>query len=525
MANNNYVAKATAQITIVDTTDASYLSGGLSVISGSRNQIYVPTATGDSAYSPNWKFNNLVIRPFLTASNIKKVDGTDTYNPDLFSPEEYPSFTTGAYTDIISDIHWYRRDNAGVETEILSGTVGYNFLWDYKIKGETVSINDKRQLVIEDNVLSPNTSMDIICKFSYNDPYANMSISQQFSINISNIAAGTGTSKVHIEAVNGNTIHNNTPEYIQLEASYYYNGEEIDLASQIADAGNTTSVLWYIRDISKNTCWRLLDATQQDSINENSDTGNKLYEVCEYEQITGADGVISKELTPVNYSKGGTVLKVYPDLIAGSDVIKCVVSYNNVQYSELQVVYDNSDPIRMYIQSSTGDKLSRGQDNDNTTLKPVIIYKGQLLDETNTEDLELLNSLFSYYWYKDAIDGSVTWNVWNEYEGGIAKLKSQVVTNSNSGLTLIEGTRELHVTADDIDKQNKFTLDLVDKTEVNAANSRMYLMTNQLTEDDIIAASLINENAGMNSNSMDDTLATAYEIQAYSQEDNNKEVQ
>ena len=29
MANNNYAAKATAQITIVDTTDASYLSGGL----------------------------------------------------------------------------------------------------------------------------------------------------------------------------------------------------------------------------------------------------------------------------------------------------------------------------------------------------------------------------------------------------------------------------------------------------------------------------------------------------------------
>lgn len=76
MANNNYAAKATAQITIVDTTDASYLSGGLSIVSGSRNQIYVPTATGDSAYSPNWKFNNLVIRPFLTASNIKKAEGT-----------------------------------------------------------------------------------------------------------------------------------------------------------------------------------------------------------------------------------------------------------------------------------------------------------------------------------------------------------------------------------------------------------------------------------------------------------------
>ena len=173
----------------------------------------------------------------------------------------------------------------------------------------------------------------------------------------------------------------------------------------------------------------------------------------------------------------------------------------------------------MYLQSSTGDKLSRGQDNDNTILKPVIVYKGQLLDETNAEDLEIMNTLFSYFWYKDAVDGSVTWNVWNEYDGGVAELKSQVVTNSNDGLTLMEGSRELYITADDIDKQNKFTLDLVDKAEITA-NSRTYLMRRQLTEDDVMAASLINGNAGMNSNDMDATLATAYEIQAYTDEEN-----
>lgn len=519
MANNNYVAKATAQITIVDTTDASYLSGGLSVVSGSRNQIYIPAASGDSAYSPNWKFNNLVIRPFLTASNIKKANGTEYYNPDLFSPDEYPSFTTGTFKNIIDNIHWYYRDNAGVEVEITSGMEGYGFTWEYTIDGRVVSISDKRQLVINENILTPNTSMDIICKFSYNDPYANMSIGQQFSINISNIAAGTGASKVHIEAINGNTIYNNSPEYIQLDASFYYNGTEVDLTSELNNSMVNTSVLWYIRDISSNTCWRLLDATQQDFINNNSETSNKLYEVCEYETLTDSEGVISKVASPVNSSKGGTVLRIYPDLIAGSDVIKCVVSYNNAAYSELQTVYDNSDPIRMYIQSSAGDKLSRGQDNDNTILKPIIVYKGQLLDETKIEDLELLNNLFSYYWYKDTIDGSATWNVWNEYEGGLVTLKSQVVTNSNDGLTLMEGNRELYISADDIDKQNKFTLDLVDKAQVAAANSRTYLMNNQLTEDELMTASLINENAGMDSNNMDATLATAYEIQAYTQED------
>ena len=45
-------------------------------------------------------------------------------------------------------------------------------------------------------------------------------------------------------------------------------------------------------------------------------------------------------------------------------------------------------------------------------------------------------------------------------------------------------------------------------------------MRKQLTEDDVMAASLINGNAGMNSNDMDATLATAYEIQAYTDEEN-----
>ena len=44
-------------------------------------------------------------------------------------------------------------------------------------------------------------------------------------------------------------------------------------------------------------------------------------------------------------------------------------------------------------------------------------------------------------------------------------------------------------------------------------------MNNQLTEDELMTASVINENAGLDANDMTATLATAYEIQAYTQED------
>ena len=62
--------KATASVTIVDETDASTLTGNMMVVKGSKSQIFI---TGQSnPYSPDWVKSNLVVRPFLQASNITK---------------------------------------------------------------------------------------------------------------------------------------------------------------------------------------------------------------------------------------------------------------------------------------------------------------------------------------------------------------------------------------------------------------------------------------------------------------------
>ena len=93
--------KATASVTIVDETDASTLVSNMVVVKGSKNQIYI---TGqDNPYSPDWTKNNLVIRPFLQASNITKENkSNEEYNPDLFDPAEYPQdlITYGYIKDI-----------------------------------------------------------------------------------------------------------------------------------------------------------------------------------------------------------------------------------------------------------------------------------------------------------------------------------------------------------------------------------------------------------------------------------------
>ena len=107
--------KATASVTIVDETDASTLTGNMMVVKGSKSQIFI---TGQSnPYSPDWVKSNLVVRPFLQASNITKENLIgEEYNPDMFDPKEYPnSISTYEY---IKDIHWYLRDSAGVEREL-----------------------------------------------------------------------------------------------------------------------------------------------------------------------------------------------------------------------------------------------------------------------------------------------------------------------------------------------------------------------------------------------------------------------
>ena len=67
---NNYKVLASSQITITDQTDAANLAGHLSIVKGSKSQVYM-TGT-NSPFVPNWSLSDsyLVIRPYLRASNI-----------------------------------------------------------------------------------------------------------------------------------------------------------------------------------------------------------------------------------------------------------------------------------------------------------------------------------------------------------------------------------------------------------------------------------------------------------------------
>lgn len=512
MANNNYSALATAQITLTDTTDASYLSGNLMIINSGRNQIYLTGQDGDSRFSPNWKLNNLVIRPFLTASQIFKGSEPNKYNPDIFDPEEYPNFNLKNNLKIINDIHWFLRDSSGIETEIV-GNEDFSFDWTYNINDTSTIIADKRQLVIKNNILSANTSADIICKFSFYDQYAKLNIPLQYTISITNIVAGEGSNKAYITATNGNAIYNGEPKYIELLAGYYRNSSLVDtqsLQTELETSESQTMVKWFVRDMNEDTYWKYLDPTTQQTNNEVTENTGKLYEVCKinYEN--------NETITPTTNIKGGVILRIYADLISGSDVIKLVVSDNGAEYSELNVVYDNSDPTKVTIFSTAGDKLYRSDSNIGTTLKAIVTYNGTLLDENNSTHLNSLDNDFDYYWYKTSEDGTRIWNIWTAEEDGATVYHEQEITTPSNDIQLQKGSRSIYISPDNIEKKNDFSLDLVSKQDVLASNAKTTLLRNLLlSEEELNNASIINKNAGISENNMEETLSTAYEIKAF----------
>ena len=74
---------ATSSISIANQSTSAELTGSLVIETGNKNQIY--TAGMPAPYSPDWKMNNLVIKPYCTASTITKInDEFVTYNPDIF---------------------------------------------------------------------------------------------------------------------------------------------------------------------------------------------------------------------------------------------------------------------------------------------------------------------------------------------------------------------------------------------------------------------------------------------------------
>lgn len=456
---------ATSSISIANQSTSAELTGSLNIEAGNKNQIY--TAGLPAPYSPDWTINNLVIKPYCIASTITKISDTfETYNPNLFDIQEYPDLNNPEYyernTTYIKNLKWLVRSVSGVETEIEEDE---NFSFEYN------DCPDNRYLVIKNNFLPRDSYVTIICKYDYNDPYTNSKIAQTYSLDLSCIATGQGTDQLMINNIFGTSIHNNDPAYIELYASYFSNGIEIDIQEQIEDPTIQSSIQWYKRASSEDG-WILLDATTQDENEFNSET-TKCYEIRRY---TSSDGT-GNFVTEKTYSaRGGFMLRIHPALIKSSDVIKAVFTNTNksgAQYIATEVVYDTTDMIQAYITSSAGDKLYKEIDTNGTILTCMINYQGQLLengdprygDDDYTGDQDGQQGLFDYYWFKMSQDGLLTYNLYLDMAG---EIQMQLVTDDT---VLIHAPRSINIKVHHIDDLNMFQCFVVDKkVETNTYN-------------------------------------------------------
>lgn len=520
--NPNYKVLATAQTTITDQTDASNLAGNLTIVSGTKSQIYV---TGSNQpYNPNWKTTNLVLRPYMIATNVYRTGSSGKYNPDLFDPKEYPDLESpgdvNVTTKYIHDINWYLVDSANKQTLInVQEDTRFSHTWTYTYTEEhedPVMLSDKRTLVIKDNILEKDSIASIRVQFSFHDPFADIRIPVTYDIQLSNISTGLGTSKAAINSLDGNSFYNaEETAKLRFVGEYYSEGVKVDLDKRLQGGVSNTKVEWFIRTSDG---WTLLDAASQDDNEWNKPGSTPLYEIHRITSDSG-DGNIQTEKT--KNEKGGTVLIITPGLIAGSDVIKLTITddqQSDMASNALENVYDYSDPTQCYIWSSNGDKLYKGMEAPGTNLKVVVTYKGELLEDAD----EMYTNSFDYYWYRIDGAGQKIENIYDDM--GTLKFKD----TKDPDYSLEENgfpkplTRSIDIEPKHVDNKATFTVDLLNKKEMVYKMYRENLLRSLPSEDELQEAEIIALNAGLSKYDYKEIKDTAKEIRAFTiaQEEN-----
>ena len=465
--------KAMASVTIVDETEASSLTGTMLVIKGSKNQIYL---TGQSnPYSPDWRMNHLVVRPFLQASNIIKSSNGNEYNPDIFSPEE------NYYNDCIKDIHWYLRDSAGVENEIYESS-DFSLSYVYEINGQKKVCSDGRQLVLKSNVLSKNGTADLVCKFSFYDSYSMMTVQQQFEINLVNIASGQAHSKLVTSCVNGASITNDGEKYVDIVARFYGDSGEENIGQAIESGMANVSCRWYIRNMNE---WYPLDTL----LLEGADPDVPLFEPM---KISSYDDTTNKyEFEKYIHDKGSEAIRIYPALVQGSAVIKCeFTDYSAARFYSIETILDATDATKVDLPCSNGKRLRKGSDIESTIIKAVITQEGKLIPDEDPR----YETDFAYYWYKYTVVDDKYVNVVNDEK------TNDIIEIDLEHNDPEPGKRELYVDTEDIssrERQALFSLVLVDKKEEAAQAAQANYYAQAITEEDLGIAMALNKEIGL----------------------------
>ena len=342
-------------------------------------------------------------------------------------------------------------------------------------------------------------------KFSFNDPFADIRIPVSYEIQINNLSTGVGTSKAFINAIDGNSFYNaDETEQLRFEANYFSEGTPVDLDTVLTSGSSNLKVEWFIKS---QVGWTLLDPVTQDS-----NQWNEFYEIHRILEKDEFGNITRTEKT--KNAKGGTLLIIRPDLIAGSDIIKLTITddtQSDAQSNALENVYDYSDPTQCYIHSSNGDKLYKGMDAPGTILSAVVTYRGELLESTD----DRYNTMFDYYWYRIDSRGDAVDNIYLE-DGQLKFISTtdpEYTSENNFPRSL---ARTIDVEPKHIENKATFTCDLLNKQAAAKTLSRTAMLRTLPLEDEIRDAEVVVQNAGISKYDYDEITAVALEMRAFS---------
>ena len=205
-----------------------------------------------------------------------------------------------------------------------------------------------------------------------------------------------------------------------------------------------------------------------------------------------------------NNAKGASAIRIHPALINGSEVIKCVYTdFSGARFNSVEIVYDTTDDTRIDLYCSNGKRLRKGSIDD-TVIKAVITYKGEVLED----DSPLYNTEFDYYWYKYTISNDRYVNVYNNSENDL--IENIDIANP------IQGRRTLYVDTFDItseEREAKFTLDLLEYGALAKIEAQEAFYSNAITEEDLGIAMAANYSVGIEDD-IEAAIYTAQELNA-----------
>ncbi len=345
----------TGQVTIVDQNDARPITAFLGISPGAQ-QTYTKEDTTE-AYSPDWTTENsdsglrIRARVFVGGSGAANEVTGQLTNRKFMLVEDGTAIPAGAPTLISS--------NAEMAAAFESGA------------GKTFSVTHDTtmsRMFIKANMLPTVQNQTVYFEGDYTDPTTSLTVKVMCQVTLSLVRTGTNATYVltsgrkaikkstgatkNVAVVKANLVRPSGIDTSGLEFRWFYNNGTTQISTSTGKSGGTTGTQWFT-----------------------------LKNIAEGAAVTGSVTDLGTVNLPAagawtSLASGGNTLVIHEDAVVDIGMFRVEVrdtANSSAVYSDTFTVTDLTDPFRLELISSTGDKFNNGEGTSSITPK---LYSG-----------------------------------------------------------------------------------------------------------------------------------------------------